>query len=85
MGSLNNQKAISSLLIIIIVSATVIVAIGAVTLYLWFNPGELITEEMDYTDFTAVDVSSAFTVEITQSSSYSILITADEKIFDNIE
>ena len=85
MGSLNNQKAISSLLIIIIVSATVIVAIGAVTIYFLLSPGELISEEMQFSDFTAVDVSSAFTVEITQSSSYSILITADEKIFDNIE
>ena len=85
MGSLNNQKAISSLLIIIIVSATVIVAIGAVTIYFLLSPGELISEEMQFSDFTAVDVSSAFIVEITQSSSYSVLITADEQIFDNIE
>jgi hypothetical protein len=82
---LKNQKAISSLLILIIVSATVIIAIGAVAIYLWLIPGESISEEMEYTDFTAVDVSSAFGVEITQSSSYSVLITADEKIFDNIE
>jgi hypothetical protein len=83
--SLKEQKAISSLLILIIVSATVIVAVGAVAIYLWLNPGELISEEMEYTDFNSVDVSSAFEVEIKQSSSYSILITADEKIFDNIE
>jgi len=80
-----SQKAISSLLILIIVSATVIVAVGAVAIYLWVIPGELISEELEYTDFTAVDISSAFEVEITQSNSYSILITADEKIFDNIE
>ena len=85
MVSLKNQKAISFLLILIIVSATVIVAVGAVAIYLWVIPGELISEEMEYTDFTAVDISSAFEVKITQSSSYSVLITADEKIFDNIE
>ena len=85
MVSNKSQKAISSLLILIIVSATVIVAVGAVAIYFLLSPGELISEELEYTDFTTVDVSSAFEVEITQSNSYSILITADEKIFDNIE
>ena len=85
MVSFKEKKALSSLLILIIVSAIVIVAVGAVAVYFWLSPGELISEEMQFSDFTAVDVSSAFEVEITQSSSYSILITADEKIFDNIE
>ena len=85
MVSTKNQKAISSLLILIIVSVTVIVTVGTVAFYLWLSPGELISEEMEYTDFNSVDVSSAFEVEIKQSSSYSILITADEKIFDNIK
>lgn len=85
MVSFKEKKALSSLLILIIVSAVVIVAVGAVAVYFWLSPGELISEEMQFSDFIAVDVSSAFEVEITQSSSYSILITADEKIFDNIE
>ena len=85
MVSFKEKKALSSLLIIIIVSAVVIVAVGAVAVYFWLSPGELISEEMQFNDFIAVDVSSAFEVEITQSSSYRILITADEKIFDNIE
>ena len=85
MVSFKEKKALSSLLIIIIVSAVVIVAVGAVVFYFWLSPGELISEVMQFSDFTAVDVSSAFEVEITQSSSYSVLITADEKIFDNIE
>jgi len=83
--SFKEKKALSSLLILIIVSAIVIVAVGAVAVYFWLSPGELISEEMQFNDFIAVDVSSAFEVEITQSSSYRILITADEKIFDNIE
>ena len=57
MVSLKNQKAISSLLIIIIISATVIVGVGAVAIYLWLIPGEVISEEMEYSDFTAVDVT----------------------------
>ena len=82
MVSLKEQKAISSLLILIIVLATVV---GAVAIYLWVSPGELITEEIEYTDFTAVNISPAFKVEIKQSSSYSIIIKADEQNFDNIK
>lgn len=40
---------------------------------------------MEFSDFTAVEVSNAFDVSITQSTSYSVTITADEKILDNIE
>lgn len=84
MVSLKEQKAFSTLLIVVIVLAAVVVAAGAVIIYFWFIPGELITQELEYSDFTAVDVSSAFQVEITQSSSYRVAIIADEKIFDKI-
>lgn len=83
--SVKEKKALSVLLIVIIVLAVVIVVLGAVVIYLWIFPGELITEEMEYSDFTAVDVGSAFQVEITQSSSYSVIITADEKMFEKID
>ena len=79
LASIIDKKAISVLLIVIIVLAVVIAALGAAVIYLWLFPGELITEEMEYSDFTAVDVGSAFQVEITQSSSYSVIITVDEK------
>ena len=82
---LKKQKALSSLLILIIISVTVIIAVGALAIYLWFSPGQIKTEEMQYSDFTSVDVGSAFNLEITKSNSYSVIITADEKIFDDIE
>ena len=47
--------------------------------------GEVITEEKDFADFTYVDVGSAFEVEITQSGSFSVIISADESLFDYIE
>ena len=81
MVSFKDRKALSTLLALTIVIAVVIVAVG---LYFLYSPSELITEEMEYSDFTAVDVSSAFQVEITHSSSYSVIITAEEKIFDKI-
>ena len=82
MGSLKNQKALSTILLLIIVVAVVVV--GAVAIYVLFGPGELVTEEMEHSGFTVVDASSAFQVEITQSSSYSVVITADKAIFDEI-
>ena len=48
-------------------------------------PGDVITEEKDFTDFTYVDVGSAFEVEITRSDSFSVIISADESLFDYVE
>ena len=45
----------------------------------------LVTEEFDFSDFTRVEVGSAFEVEITQSSSYSVSITADDNLFDFVQ
>ena len=47
--------------------------------------GEVITEKKDFTNFTTLDISSAFEVDITQSSTYSVVIKADEDLFDYIE
>lgn len=43
---------------------------------------EMATWEYDFSDFTNVDVNSAFTVDITQSDSYSVSITANENLSD---
>ncbi|UCC16368.1 MAG: DUF2807 domain-containing protein [Dehalococcoidales bacterium] len=47
--------------------------------------GEVITEKKDFSNFTSLDISSAFEVDITQSSTYSVVISADESLFDYIE
>jgi hypothetical protein len=41
------------------------------------GPAILETEEIELASFTAVDVGWAFEVSVTQSSSYSVIITAD--------
>ena len=46
--------------------------------------GNLATNEEFITDFTSVDAGSGFNVEISQSSSYSVLVTADDNIMDYI-
>jgi len=46
--------------------------------------GNLDTQEFNFSDFARVEVGYAFEVEITQSSSYSVSITADDNLFDYI-
>jgi len=44
--------------------------------------GGLETRDFDYSDFSHVEVGSAFQVEVIQSASFDVSITADENIFD---
>jgi len=47
--------------------------------------GDLTTETSDLSDFTRVEAYSGFQIEVTQSSTFSIEITADENIHEFIE
>jgi hypothetical protein len=44
----------------------------------------MVTREMDFSDFTNIEVSSCFKVGITRADSYSVNIAAGEKLFDYI-
>jgi hypothetical protein len=46
--------------------------------------GDLVTEEFSFTDFNRVHVGSTFEVEISQSDTFSISITADDNIMEYI-
>jgi len=74
-----NSHAISTLAIVLIVIVVVASVVAAVVVW-WLLVGSvnLVTEEMEFSDFTSVKVGNAFQVEITQSSSYSVSVTADE-------
>jgi hypothetical protein len=77
--------------IIIVVAIVVVVAAVATVIALRGWPGGLVgsgnleTEEYPFTDFTEVEIGSAFDFEIDQSSSYSISITADDNIMEYIQ
>ena len=43
------------------------------------------TEEFNFGDFTRVEVGHAFEVEVVQSDSYSVSITADDNLFKNLK
>ena len=47
--------------------------------------GETETRQYDFSEFTRVDISSAFSYEIMQSDTYSISITANNNLFDDIK
>jgi hypothetical protein len=87
-----HTRALSSLTIILITLITVAVVVAiALTLSRFLSTGtidgsgNLTTKTMDFNDFTNVDVGGGFKVEITQSSLYSIRITADNNTFDYID
>jgi len=47
--------------------------------------GETETRQYDFSEFTRVDISSAFSYEIRQSDTYNISITANNNLFDDIK
>jgi hypothetical protein len=47
--------------------------------------GSVITEEMAFADFTSVDASNAFEVDIVQSATFSISIRVDDNVLDLLD
>jgi hypothetical protein len=87
-----HTRGLSTLTIIIIsLIALAVVVAGALTLsrlistHIIEGSGNVVTRNFDFSDFTAVDVGGGFKVEITQSSSFSVRITADNNTFDYID
>ena len=80
-------------LIAILVGAVVIVGLLSALFFLgaWkpfgevVGSGNLVTNEKFFSDFSSVDASSGFDVEISQSNSYSILIEADDNVMEYID
>jgi hypothetical protein len=76
--------------IIIVIAIVAVVAVISTVLVLRGWPGVLIgsgnleTETYAFTDFTEVEIGSAFEFEVNQSSSYSINITADDNVMDYV-
>ena len=82
-----HKKAFSTLLAIltIVVVVVVVAIVGAVSVYIQFSTGNSQTQTMNFANFTAVNVGSAFKVSITQSSTFSVVITASQGMLNRIE
>jgi len=46
--------------------------------------GNLITQEMDFTDFTKLEISHVFRAKVTRSDSFSVSITVDENLLEYV-
>ncbi len=47
--------------------------------------GNLVNETFEFSDFTEVKVENGFEVELTQSSTFSVVVTADDNVLEHIE
>jgi hypothetical protein len=81
----SGKKTSNNILAVVIALIVVVAAVAVAGVYFLFATGNSETQTMNYSGFTAVDVGSAFKVTITQSATYSVIITANQKIFDRIE
>ncbi|HXZ30067.1 MAG TPA: DUF2807 domain-containing protein, partial [Dehalococcoidia bacterium] len=76
-------------IIIIAIVAAVAVICTLLVLKGWpgilIGSGNLETKEYVFTNFTRVEISSAFEFEIKQSGSYSINVTANDNVIDYVQ
>ena len=71
---------VSILTLVILISGLLIGCDNVLT-----GSGNLKTENFPFSDFTQVEVSSAFEVKITQSDSYSVAVTVDDNLVEYID
>ena len=72
-------------IVIVLVTAAMIMAGLLAGCTLVKGSGVIVTENMDFSDFTQVEVGYAFEVEIVQSDQFSVSITADDNLFEYIQ
>jgi len=76
------KKAIVAVLMAVLLTSGLLVGcIGGVVR----GSGNLDTREFNFSDFSRVEVGSAFEVKVVQSDSYSVSVTADDNLFDYIK
>jgi len=88
-------KTVSTTAIVAIIIVVVVVIAGLLSAVVLLRDGHLfgevvgsgniVTKEELFSDFTVVDAGSGFNVEISNSSSYSVIVTADDNVMEYIE
>jgi len=72
---------VAAVLAVLLVSGGLLGCVG----YDVTGSGDLTTETSNFSDFTRVEAHSGFQIELTQSSTFSIEITADDNVHEFIE
>ena len=76
------KKLIVAVLIAALITSVLLVGCSEVAVT---GSGNLKTETLNFTDFTKVEAESGFQVELTKSSTFSVEITADDNVLEDIE
>ncbi len=89
------RRPLSRLAIVAIIIVVVVIIAGLLSTFFLLEGGNLfgevvgsgniITEEEQFTDFTEVDIGSGFTVEVSNSSSYDVIVMADDNVMEYVE
>ncbi len=74
------KKAISAIIMVLLLTALLVTGCRTVV----EGSGNIETREYDFSDFTKVEIDSAFDFEIVRSDSFSISLTADDNMFEHI-
>ncbi|UCG53889.1 MAG: DUF2807 domain-containing protein [Dehalococcoidia bacterium] len=75
------KKVIVAVLVVVLITFSVLVGCGGVLT----GSGNLKTEEYTFSDFTKVEISSAFEFDVSQAGSYSVIVTADDNVIDKVQ
>ena len=75
------NKTLVVILVAALLTSVLLVGCGVVLT----GSGNLETKDYDFSDFSKVEVSNAFEFEISESSSYSISITADDNVIEKVQ
>ena len=77
------------IIIVLVVAVAILCTLLILNLRGWpgvlIGSGNLETEAYAFTNFTEVEISSAFDFEINQSSSYNISVTADDNVMEYVQ
>ena len=75
------KRASMSVVVVIVLTSWLVTGCGGALK----GSGKLKTETYNFTDFSDVEISSAFEVEITRSSSYSVTATVDDNLIKYVD
>lgn len=73
------KKAVSAIIVVVLLAGLLLTGCRME------GSGNIETREFDFSDFTKVEIGSAFNFEISRSDSYGISITMDDNMFENIQ
>ncbi len=76
------KRVIAAVLVVILLASGLLTSCGVVKVV---GSGNVVNEPFEFSDFTEVKVENGFEVELTQSDTFSVVVTADDNVLEHIE